>query len=198
LTRAYDRVIALRGNMSKTMVREIVLPETKPESEWLRGRATKKVSPKRTHAVLQRWFALRLDEWAGERGIVGTEWRFRVAPPGEVIRPLVPDISYLAYDRVGDATEEELETPLIPPTVAIEIRSPGDKRRDVEDKVHVLIRAGTDVVIVVNPKTRTVVTQDASSRRIFWGNETFEHPAVPGFTFALPEMFDALRLRRPS
>ena len=121
--------------MSKTMVREIVLPETKPESEWLRGRAAKKVSPKRTHAVLQRWFALRLEEWGGERGIVGTEWRFRVAPPGEDIRPLVPDISYLAYDRIGDATEEELETPLIPPTVAIEIRSPGDNRRDVEDKV---------------------------------------------------------------
>ena len=191
-------MIALRGNMQKTMQREIILPETKPESEWLRGRAAKKVSPKRTHAVLQRWFTLRLEEWGGERGIVGTEWRFRVAPPGEDIRPLVPDISYLAYDRIREATEEELETPLIPPTVAIEIRSPGDNRRDVEDKVAVLIRAGTDLVIVVNPKTRTVIAQDVTTRRIFWGDETFEHPAVPGFTFALPEMFDALRLRRPS
>jgi hypothetical protein len=85
---------------------------------------------------------------------------------------------------------------LILRTVAIEIRSPGDKRRDVEDNVAVLIRAGTEVVIVVNPKTRTVIAQDASLRRIFWGDETFEHFAVPDFTFALPEMFGALR-RRP-
>ncbi|HEV2739828.1 MAG TPA: Uma2 family endonuclease [Candidatus Elarobacter sp.] len=184
--------------MKRTTQREIVLPETKPETEWLRGRAVKKMSPERTHAVLRLWFARRLDEWAGERGIVGIEWRFRVAPPGEDIRPLVPDISYLGYDRIGDETEDELEVPLIPPTVAIEIRSPGDNRRDVEAKVDVFVRAGAGVVIVVNPKTRTVIAQDAAARRIFWGDETFEHPAVPGFTFALPEMFDALRLRHPS
>jgi Uma2 family endonuclease len=184
--------------MEKTMLREIVLPETKPETEWLRGRAVRKMSPKRTHAVLQLWFGRKLEDWSAGRGIVGSEWRFRVAPPGEEIRPLVPDISYLAYDRIGDATEDELEAPLIPPNLAIEIRSPGDNRRDLEDKVDVLIRAGTDVVIVVNPKTRTVFAQDATSRTIFWRDETFEHPAVPGFRFALPEMFDALRVRRPS
>ena len=86
----------------------------------------------------------------------------------------------------------------MPPDIAVEIRSPGDNRRDVEAKVDVLVRAGTGVVIVVNPKTRTVFAQDASSRRIFSGDEAFEHPALPGFTFALPEMFDALRLRRPA
>jgi Uma2 family endonuclease len=184
--------------MEKTMQREIVLPETRPETEWLRGRAVRKMSPKRNHAVLQLWIGERLKAWAGERGIVGSEWRFRVAPPGEDIRPLVPDVSYLAYERIGDASEDDLDAPLIPPNAAIEIRSPGDSRRDVEDKIDVLIRAGTDVVIVVNPKTRTVFAQDASSRRIFWRDETFEHPALPGFTFSLAEMFDALRLRRPS
>jgi hypothetical protein len=51
---------------------------------------------------------------------------------------------------------------------------------------------------VVNPKTRTVFAQDASSRRIFWRDESFEHPALPGFAFSLTEMFDALRLRRPN
>jgi|ERR1700681_877758 Uma2 family endonuclease len=183
--------------MGKTH-REIVLPETKPETEWLRGRAVRKMSPLRNHSVLRVWLGHKLDDWCGGRGIVGMEWRFRVAPPGEDIRPLVPDLSYLAYDRIGDATEDDLDVPLIPPTATIEIRSPGDNRRDVEDKVAVLIRAGTDVVIVVNAKTRTVFAKDASSRRIFWRDETFEHPALPGFTFSLAEMFDALRLRRPS
>lgn len=179
------------------MQHEIVLPETKPETEWLRGRAVRKVSPMRDHAVLQKWWLLRLDAWADGRGEVGAEWRFRVAPPGEDIRPLVPDVSYLSFERMGDATERELQAPLVPPNAAIEIRSPGDSRRDLEDKIATLLRAGTDVVIVVNPRARTIVARDAARKRIFSGGEIFEHPALPGFTFAVAEMFDALRLRRP-
>ncbi len=34
-------------------IHEIVLPETKPETEWILGRAVRKVSPFRTHALLQ-------------------------------------------------------------------------------------------------------------------------------------------------
>jgi Uma2 family endonuclease len=184
--------------MEQTMQREIVLRETKPETEWLRGRAVRKMSPQRDHAVLQKWWLWRLDAWAAGRGEVEAEWRFRVAPPGEEIRPLVPDVSYLSFERMGDATVEDIQAPLVPPNVAVEIRSPGDSRRDLEDKIDVLIRAGTDVVIVVKPKTRTVFAQDAALRRIFSGADTFEHAALPGFTFSLAEMFDALRLRRPS
>lgn len=180
------------------MQHEIILPETRPETEWVRGRAVRKMSPQRDHALLQKWLLMRLDAWAVGRGEVAAEWRFRVAPPGEAVRPLVPDVSYLSYERMHGRTVKEIQAPLVPPNVAVEIRSPGDSRRDVEAKVDVLVRAGTDVVIVVNPRTRTVIAHDASTRRIFSGDETFEHPAAPGFTFALPEMFDALRMRRPS
>jgi Uma2 family endonuclease len=184
--------------MQKTMQHEIVLPETRPETEWLRGRAVRKMSPQRDHALLQKWWLMRLDTWADGRGEVAAEWRFRVAPPGEAIRPLVPDVSYLSYERMRDATVTEIQSPFIAPDIAVEIRSPGDNRRDIEAKVDVLVRAGTGVVIVVNPRTRTVLAQDGMARRIFSSDETFEHPGVPGFTFALTEMFDALRLRRPS
>ena len=101
------------------MQREIVLPETKPETEWLRGRAVKKMSPQRDHAVLQKWWLKRLEVWAAGRGEVQVEWRFRVAPPGEAIRPLVPDVSYLSYERMRDATVAEIQIPIVPPNVAV-------------------------------------------------------------------------------
>lgn len=63
---------------------EIVLPQTEPEMEWVSGRALQKVSPQRTHARLQGALTVRLDTWAQGRGEVGPEWRFRIAPPGEV------------------------------------------------------------------------------------------------------------------
>jgi hypothetical protein len=72
---------------------EIVLPETEPETEWILGRAVQKVSPFRTHARLQLTLGAALLAWAEGRGEVGSEWRFRVAPPGEVRRPLVPDVA---------------------------------------------------------------------------------------------------------
>jgi Uma2 family endonuclease len=178
-------------------IREIVLPETKPETEWLRGRAVRKISPLRDHSRLQSWWLRLLDDWAEGRGEVGAEWRFRVAPPGEDIRPLVPDVAFLSYDRMGNATAKELQAPLVPPNAAIEIRSPGDSYADLEDKAATLLRAGTDVVIIVNPRTRTVIARDDDGKRVFSGSDTFEHHALPGFTFALPAMFDVLRVNRP-
>jgi hypothetical protein len=64
-------------------VREITLPETKPALEWVNGRPLQKVSPKRKHSLAQTKFAIALHAWAcsARAGMVGTEWRFRIAPP---------------------------------------------------------------------------------------------------------------------
>jgi hypothetical protein len=68
-------------------LREIVLPETEPDTEWVRGRALQKMSPTTNHAVLQSALSAKLVAWAATRGVVGSEWRFRVGPPGEPLRP---------------------------------------------------------------------------------------------------------------
>ena len=62
------------------MLHEIVLPATKPETEWVRGRALQKMSPQRDHSRLQGMLNSALMQWAEGRGEVGPEWRFRVAP----------------------------------------------------------------------------------------------------------------------
>jgi Uma2 family endonuclease len=183
--------------MQKIVQREIVLPETQPETEWLRGRAVQKVSPKRKHGEVQLWLGARLRDWARGRGRVASEWRFRIAPPGEVIRPLVPDISYLAYDRMLGASAEDWETPLVPPTVAIEIRSPDDRRADLEDKIATLLRAGTELVIVIESRTRTMTCYDSGGRHELSEQETLTHPVLPGFSLPLAEMFAEIEFDPP-
>ena len=91
-------VIAMRERMS---IHEIVLAETKPETEWILGRPVRKVSPVRTHGILQRTIATAVAAWAADRGDVGTEWRFRPAPAGEIRRPLVPDVAYVSDARLA-------------------------------------------------------------------------------------------------
>ncbi len=174
-------------------VHEIVLPETKPETEWVRGRPLQKVSPKRTHALVQRVFGTRLGAWAEERGEVGTEWRFRVAPPGEVRRPLVPDVSYVSNERLRPLSDSEIELPPLAPDVAVEILSPGDRRADIDDKIGVYLRSGSLLVIVVDPPQRIVELHDPAATVRVEEDGTIEHAALPGFTYPVSELFGVLR-----
>src|SRR5215471_17919752 len=144
LVSAQARVIELCAAVEQ---HEILLPQTEPETEWVRGRALQKVSPQRDHARLQLALGIALDRWAAGRGEVGPEWRFRVAPPGEVRRPLVPDVAYVSNERLRPLTDAELEIPPLAPDVAVEILSPDDRRIDLDDKIDVYLRAGSSLVI---------------------------------------------------
>jgi Uma2 family endonuclease len=168
---------------------EIVLPETKPETEWVRGRALQKVSPMRDHALIQGAFILRLTPWARGRGEVGPEWRFRIAVPGEVRRPLVPDVSYVAAELLRGLSHEEKQAPPFAPTVAIEILSLGDRRADVESKIDVYLRGGGSLVLVVDTQKRTMLVCDNDGRTLLREGATLSHPALPDFTLPLREFF---------
>ncbi len=172
---------------------EIVLPETKPETEWVRGRPLQKVSPQRTHARLQGALMMQLDRWAAGRGEVGPEWRFRVAPPGEVRRPLVPDVAYVSNERLRPLSDQELESPPLAPDVAVEILSPDDRRTDVDDKVDVYLRAGSSLVIVVDSARRAVELHDGARTVRLDEFGTIEHAALPGFLYPVRELFAVLR-----
>ena len=178
------------------MEREITVPEAKPAFEWILGRAVQKVSPKRRHSLLQSEIIERLRVWARGRGEVGSEWRFRLEPPGEEIRPLVPDVAYVSYEREGSRTDDELEAPLLAPDVAFEVRSPKDRQERIDHKIGVYLRCGTHVVVVVDPYARRIDAYDAVTRTSFTGNDTFEHPALPGLTFTLDELFAVLERPR--
>jgi Uma2 family endonuclease len=171
---------------------EIVLPETKPETEWVRGRALQKVSPTYSHAILQRLVVTSLGTWADDDGYwrVGAEWRFRVAPPGKVVRPLVPDVAFLSYDALAaDAPRDVVEVPLGAPTVAVEILSPDDRRADVADKIATYLAAGTALVVIVDPRRATVALHDADGSRELRDGDVLRHDALPGFSLDVGELF---------
>lgn len=174
---------------------EIVLPETKPETEWVRGRALQKVSPQRDHSLLQVELAMQFKLWAKARGEVGTEWRFRVAPPGAVRRPLVPDIAYISNDRLRPLSDEEMQMPPLAPDVAVEILSPDDRRPDVDDKIRTYLRAGSSLVMVVDPKRRVVELHDPHKTGYADETAAIEHPTLPGFRYPVHELFDVLKRR---
>jgi Uma2 family endonuclease len=177
-------------------VPEIVLPETKPETEWVRGRPLQKVSATYWHAALQTLIAAALRDWAeaGGFGRVGTEWLFRVTPPNERTRPLVPDVAYLSYAVVpADAPPEQFQVPLASPTVAVEIHSPDDRPSDVADKIDAYLAAGSAAVVVVDPDEATMTVHDHAGERTLRRGDTFTHDALPGVTLDLTTLFERAR-----
>jgi Uma2 family endonuclease len=171
---------------------EIVVPATEPETEWVRGRALQKVSPTRSHSLLQVRLSAAIAAWAGTRGEVGSEWRFKVAPPGLPARPLVPDVAYVSVERLRGLSGDELEVPHLAPDVVVEILSPDDRRPDVDDKIATYLTSGSALVIVVDPKTRTVELHDPKQRAALRVGDAIAHDAVPGFTLSIDDLFSII------
>ena len=168
---------------------EIVLPETKPETEWVRGRALQKMSPMRDHSLVQGEFIKRFGSWARGRGEVGPEWRFRITVPGEVRRPLVPDVSFVSAELLRGLSHDEKQTPAFAPTVAIEILSLEDRRADVESKIEVYLRGGSSLVLVVDTQARTILVCDENGRARLGTDDVLRHAALPDFTLHVREFF---------
>ncbi|HLJ84583.1 MAG TPA: Uma2 family endonuclease [Candidatus Eremiobacteraceae bacterium] len=173
-------------------MREIVLPETKPALEWVNGRALQKVSPQRKHALAQSVFVSALLAWAMEHGTgrVGTEWEFRVQPPGEDRRPLVPDVAYLSYDTLSYEADDEADIPRVAPDAAVEIMSPGDLGRDIEEKIRVYLAAGASVVFLVDTNARAVTACDRIGRVTFDDRMMLSHSALPNFSMSVRSLFE--------
>ncbi len=143
------------------MVREIVLPETTPETEWIGDRPVQKMSPTRKHSKLQAAFVRVLEDWAGDRGDVGPEWRFRAGPPGEDIHPLVPDVAYMSYDRLRPLSDKDREVPPVAPEIVVEILSPDDRQKDVDEKRRVYFAWGVMLQLIADPEERTLHVYDS-------------------------------------
>jgi len=172
-------------------MREITLPEAKPAFEWVNGRALQKVSPRRLHGLAQGRFFTALDMWAQKRGTgnVATEWRFRVQPPNEARRPLVPDVAFLAFDRLSFEDQEAMDEPTVAPTAVVEVLSPDDRRRDVEEKIRVYLAAGTNAVFLVDTNARTVTVRDSHGARVVEEGGDLTHDALPGFRLRTSRLF---------
>ncbi len=176
---------------------EIVLPETKPETEWLAGGPVQKMSPFYAHGAVQRRIMELLQPWAQARGRVASEWRFRLAPPGEIRRPLVPDVSYLSFARLAADAYDAADAPTIPPDAAFEVLSKSSRHALVRAKIDVLLGCGTPLVVILQPRDWTVALHDGGTPVLLRGDDAFAHPALPGFTATARAFFENLVIAPP-
>ena len=179
-------------------VREITVPVTKPATEWVNGRALQKSGQPFPEALAQAKMGAALGAWAEKTGSgrAGLEWDFRVTPPGEPTRPLVADLSFLSYDRLAYERDEAAQIPYMAPDAAIEILSPRDEPRDIEEKVRVYLAAGARLVLLIDPVERAFIARDTEGARRFSGDDIFTHRALPDFSMRVSSIFELPKPKR--
>jgi Uma2 family endonuclease len=164
--------------------------DTKPYKEVYDGRAHRKMSPQRAHALLQGRLWSLLDAWAtrsGE-GEAGTELRVYLDPETS----LVPDVSWISDVRLRQLSPEEREYPPFAPELAVEIRSPRQRKAGIARKTELYLAHGAIAVLDVDPRGRSVGVTTNEGASILREGDVFEHAAFPGLCLRLAEIFAPL------
>lgn len=166
--------------------------ESKPATEWLLGAPVQKMSPRRSHGIMQLVIGNALRDWAKGRGDVASEWRVWIEPPNDYSRYLVPDIAYFSYERLSRDAGEAAEEPHMAPNVVVEILSSGDRNIHVHHKIAVYLQSGTELVVLVDPVARTCALHDSERERLLASGEILEHSALAAFSLDLARLFAEL------
>ena len=135
----------------------------------------------------------RILAFAGEHqlGEAGAEIGYRLRKDPDVVR--APDVSFLAASRLKDGRFPQGYVDG-PPTLAVEVVSPGDRDGDVSTKVEDYLAAGTARVWVVRPEQRTItVYRSNGDAHIFREGETLGSDdaafEVDGFALDVRDVF---------
>ena len=176
------------GIKQKLSVEEyLALPEEKPYLEYVCGEAVPKPMPDRLHlAIVFEMIGVLYAYVKQHGGFAGPEGRSEFEDPDDP-RFLLPDVSYWAPDReVGDSL-------LTPPTLAVEVRSRDQSRRELQEKCRYYRTHGVDVAWLIDPYSRTAeVFEDEVDGATVAEGGVLESPALPGLRIPVGDLWAAI------
>ena len=101
-----------------------------------------------------------------------------------------PDVAFVATERAARQTRKEGFFDGAP-DLAVEVVSPADTDEEVQTKILGYLQAGTSLVWIVRPRTRTVtVYRSLTDIRVLTEHDTLTgENLLPGFAVAVAEIF---------
>jgi Uma2 family endonuclease len=169
----------------------IELPSDDYKYELVEGELIRMAPTGGEHGVLTVRLGRLLDEYieAHDLGIVcGAETGFVLRRTPDTVR--APDVSFVAKERIPTTGVPKTYWPFAP-DLAVEVVSPSDRFDEVQTKVAEYLTAGTRLVWVVDPATRTVfVYRSPRNVRALGEEDEIEgEDVVPGFRCPIKQMF---------
>lgn len=168
------------------------LPDPDERLSIVRGMVAREPTAAYSHAALHTAIARRIAEHAeaGGLGTVLTEGGFllREDPP----TVLGPDIAFVTRDRVP-ADPRSVVHPRFAPDLVIEIISTNERAARLHERLLEFLDAGTRLVWLVYPNTRSVMAFDADARvRLLREQDGLDGGDVlPGFRITVAQLLEA-------
>lgn len=167
------------------------LPDDDYRYELVAGRVIRMSPPGVRHGRLAVRLALILERYVEVHrvGVVLGEAGCHIASNPDTVRG--PDLSFFKRERIPAEGLPEGFWPG-PPDLVVEIRSPGDRRSEIQAKVDDYLTRGVSVVWVVDPKRKTVTIHRrlAPSVTLHIDDELDGGDVVVGFTCKVSEIFN--------
>ena len=168
-----------------TLEEYLALPEEKPYLEYWDGVVIQKGVVGREHWELAGFLMIELGLYARQAGgKCGPEAHTWYEGHGY----LLPDVAYWAPMKPIAHGENAL-----PPTLAIEVRSPGQSLESQRTKCRRMRENGVDVCWLIDPASRTAFRfEGEADGESLAADAALESVHLPGFSLSLAKLFAAL------
>lgn len=124
---------------------------------------------------------------AGLGVVFGAETGFKIDDDPDTVR--APDASFVRKSRLGARITKKFFDG--PPDLAVEVVSPDDSRREVNDKANMWLARGALTVWIADPKTMTVaILRVGRKPQVLGRGKTIRNePLLPGFELPIDSIF---------
>jgi Uma2 family endonuclease len=186
------RSVAIRERWM-TLEEFLKLPEESPALELIDGMVTQKVPPQWVHGGFQYRITERINRFAEPRKLAFAFPELREAFGRD---SLVPDVAVYRWERIPRSAAGRLVNAApMPPDIAIEIRSPGQRVQDLVDKCRRYLAHGSELTLVVDPDGESVIlTRPGAEPATLRGQDRIDlDPVLPGFELTVEELFSTLQ-----
>ncbi len=159
--------------------------------ELVHGEVVENPIPGALHGGVVATVSALLGTWANRVGgeYIGIRAGYILTRNPDTV--LGPDVSYLRADRIPPEG-----VPMSfwdgAPDFAGEVISPADKQDELQDRIRLILDAGTPLVWTIHPDEREVVAHTPDGlARTYGEDDILEHPDVlPGFSCKVSELFE--------
>lgn len=167
------------------------MPRGRVRYELVRGELLSMSPAGSEHGAIALRISILLDRFVTANGLGLTfvaETGFLLGRDPDTVR--APDFAFVRRERIPASGLPQGYWPGAP-DLAVEVVSPGDTARDINEKIAEWLHAGSQAVWVVEPRARTVTIHVAGGQMVTVGsNETLDGaPVLPGFKCAVSEIF---------
>ena len=167
------------------------IPSTNERTELVRGELRTMAPAGEEHGEIAGSVYGALYQFVRQRKlgkVYAAETGFVLSRDPDTVR--APDAAFVSSDRLSHKRRTTFFDG--PPDLAVEVVSPSETERDVKEKVQDYLRAGTRLVWIIHPPTRTVtVHHPLSQPLVLTIEDTLDgEDVVPGFTVAVREILE--------